>query len=1061
MSRLIAVLSVVLCALVPCLAPQAIAMEAFGARYPSLSADGSRLAFSWRGDIWVVDAGGGQARRLTVHEAYDAHPRWSPDGREIAFNSNRHGNHDLFVVEAEGGSPERLTFHSDDDLLFDWSPDGESLYFGSRRESRESLVYRVARAGGRPLRVIRDLAWGASISPDGQWIAYLRGYTNWWRRGYRGPASRDVWIRHLSGGPSFHLVAWQGDDDHPHWSADGRAILFQSERADGVKNLWRQDLSFSEGRIDPDGSPRQLTHLNGDGMQWLSLSRDGRLAVFESEGRLWTVPAAGGNPTALSIDCPGDVKANPVVHRRLSGGATEFAFSPGEKQLAFVTEGEIYCGLVKDDELQDPVRLTATDAREQDLAWLDENTLLYVSDRHGNDDIFLLRSSDEDEPRLGRSRYRDEVRLTEDPDSELRPQVSPDGETVIYRKGTGFLWAMAADGSDQRLMVDEPQILHSDWSPDGRYLAYSTTNHGSAEDIFIVDRQEGAAPVNVSNHPNDDFHPLWTEDGKRLSWASRTDDGYYNIKYLWLTREEADKTRSEREREEADEEKDDEAEAEEDPGVEVNIDWEDVPDRIRTVATVRGFYWDYAQSPDGKHYALRSDMLAGEMDIWTVDWDGDNLRRVTGGGANPDHLIWSEDSESVRYLGGGGIKSVANEADASTKSYGFSVPITVDARARRLQKFGEAWRLLNDGFYDENFHGRDWAALRDKYAPLAAEAVMFEDFKDVLRRLIGELNASHLGTWAGPRDTDGNDETGLLGFTPDDAHDGPGLRVERVLTRGPLDREGRRLKPGDLILAIDGHEIAPGQNHYPLLNHKAGEEVDLLVESDGERRRLTVEPRGSVWWQGYRQWMDENRSMVDALSDGRLGYLHMSAMGGGNWDAFVADIFAHARDKEGLILDVRYNNGGSIHDQVLTFLSRKPYGYTKSRGKREGNFDARERWDRPIVLLTNERSYSDGEIFPWGFKALGLGRVVGMPTFGAVIGTNNLPLIDGTVFRVPGSGWWRRNPDGSVGANLENIPVQPDILVPDVPEEALDGRDAQIEAGVAECLRMIESGWTR
>jgi tricorn protease len=207
--------------------------------------------------------------------------------------------------------------------------------------------------------------------------------------------------------------------------------------------------------------------------------------------------------------------------------------------------------------------------------------------------------------------------------------------------------------------------------------------------------------------------------------------------------------------------------------------------------------------------------------------------------------------------------------------------------------------------------------------------------------------------------------------------------------------------------------------------------------------------------------MDENRSMVDELSGGRLGYLHMSAMGDGNWDAFLADIFHYARGKSGLILDVRYNNGGSIHDRVLTYLSRRPYGYTKSRGKHEGNFDAQNRWDGPIVLLTNERSYSDGEIFPWGFKALGLGRVVGMPTFGAVIGTNNVQLIDGTVFRIPGSGWWRRAADGSIGDNLENIPVQPDILVPDVPEEALAGRDAQVEAGVAECLRMLEEGWER
>ena len=1064
----------VLVTLVLGLALPAAAVEPFGARHPDLSPDGSRIAFSWRGDIWIAPTAGGEARRLTVHEAHDTYPAWSPDGREIAFSSVRHGNPDIFVVGLDGGAPERLTFHSDADAMFDWSPDGDALYFGSRRESRQNLVYRVSREGGRPERVIEDLAWAATPSPDGQWIAYLRGYTNWWRRGYRGPASRDIWIRHVDGGPSHHLVAWPGDDDHPHWSADGKAILFQSEREDGVKNLWRQELNFGEGRIDPAGAPEQLSHLKSDGMQWLCVSDDGRTAAFESEGRLWTMPTAGGKPVALAVDCPGDLKENPQVHRTLSGGATEYAFSPGEKQLAFVAEGEIYCGLVKDGELQDPVRLTETDAREKDLVWLNEDELIFVSDRHGGDDLFIVRSSDEKEKRLGRSRYREEVRLTDDPANESKPDVSPGGETVLYYKGVGFLWAMDADGANQRLLVDEPAVLHADWSPDDRYLAYSTTNHGSAEDIFVVDvTEKGFTPVNVSTHPNDDFHPLWTADGKRLAWASRTDEGSYSIRYLWLTNEEADKSRREREREEeeeedggkADEKEDDEGddeEEEEDPGVQVKIDWDEIPDRIRTVATVRGYYWDYDQSPDGKHYALRTDMVEGEMDVWSVDWDGDNLRRLTRGGARPDRLLWSEDSGSIRYVSRGQVREVANEPNASPKTYGFSAPITVDARARRLQKYGEAWRLLEDGFYDENFHGVDWRAIREKYEPMAAEAVMFEDFKDVLRSMIGELNASHLGAWGGPQNTEGNDRTGLLGLTPDDDHDGPGLRVASVLHRGPLDREGRRVEPGEIILAIDGVEIAAGENHYPLLNHKAGEEVDLLVEStSGERRTITVEPARSVWWQDYRHWMDENRDMVDELSGGRLGYLHMSAMGDGNWDAFLADLFAHARDKEGLILDVRYNNGGSIHDQVLTFLSRKPYGYTKSRGKREGNFDARERWDRPIVLLTNERSYSDGEIFPWGFKALGLGRVVGMPTFGAVIGTNNVQLIDGTTFRVPSSGWWRLNPDGSVGDNLENIPVQPDILVPDVPEEHLAGRDAQVEAGVAECLRMLEEGLKR
>ncbi len=1046
-------------------AANAHAISAFGTRHPALSPDGRSLAFSWRGDLWIVSSLGGQARRLTVHQAHDKLPSWSPNGMEIAFSSNRHGNDDIFVISADGGSPERLTFHSDNDQMQSWGSDGKTLYFGSRRESRSNLVYVVSRDGGRPVRVTGDRAFGAMVSPDGKWLAYVRGSANWWRRHYRGPASRDIWVRALEGGPSQHIVAWQGTDDRPHWSPDGRSLLFQSERDDGVKNLWRQDLRIEGERVDPVDSPVQLTQLPKDGgIQHLSVSRDGNLVAFEQGGWIWTVPATGGTPKILSVECDGDYKENEVTRRVLSRGATEYAFAPGEEQIAFVVEGEIYAALVRDGELKDAVRLTETDAREKDIVWLDEKELIYVSDRYGSDDLFRLFSTDEEEERLGKSRYREEVRLTLSPETEKRPQVSPDGETILYRRDIGYLWTMKPDGSEQKVVNEIPQVLHADWSPDSRWITYSVTTHGSAEDIFIVDVASGKT-VNVSNHPNDDFHPLWSGDGKRLAWASRTDDGFYSVNYLWLTHAEADKSDAEREREEegdADDEKekdeaeDDEGDADisEDETITVRIDWDDIPHRINTVTTVRGYYWDYDQSPDGKHYALRTDLLEGKMELWTVDWDGDNLRRMTKSGASPSRMLWSEDNESVRYIGGGRIKSIKNEAGAKPETLGFSAELTVNSRERRLQKFNEAWRLLADGFYDADFHGIDWNVMRVKYRQRAEAAVAYEDFKDVLKEMIGELNASHLGTWAGPSNATGDDRTGLLGFTPDDAYKGEGVRVAAVLPRGPLDREGKQVQVGEVILAINGEPIAAGANHYSMLNHMRGKELDLTILGlEGAERKVTVEPIGGIWTLDYRAWMDTSREMVDRLSDGRLGYVHMAGMGDGNWDPFIADIFSRGKGKEGLVLDIRFNGGGSIHDRVLTFLSRRPYIYSIGRGDTEISYDALDRWDGPIVLLTNENSYSDAEIFPMGFKELGLGRVVGMPTFGAVIGTNNTPLIDGTVFRIPGTGWYRLD-----GRNLENDPVMPDILVPSVPEENLQGRDAQLEAGIAECLRMLTEG---
>lgn len=1043
------------------------AIPAFGARHPALSPDGSRLAFDWRGDIWVVPVEGGRAERLTAHLAHDLRPRWSPDGSAIAFSSDRHGNADVFVVDLAGGATERITFHSDDDWIQGWSPDGSRLYFCSWRESRRQLLYAVPRGGGRPVRVTGDEAFNAVLSPDGRWIAYVRGYTEWWRRHYRGPASRDLWVRALAGGPSWRITDWAGDDDLPQWSADGTALYFTSERADSVRALYRQALRIAGGpggetEVSAAGPAELVARLAGDDLHALQLSADGRWAAFESLGEIYVVSTAGGAPRRVAIDCPADPQRNEVTRQILTSGATEFAFAPGEKQVAFVVQGEIYAATVKEEgELGEPQRLTETEAREKDLAWLDEETLLFVSDRAGNDDIFALRSTDPDEPRLGRSRRREAVALTGDPQSEWRPMPSPDGKTILYLRDTRLLWTMEPDGGRQRRLIDQPGVLHASWSPDGRVIAYSHTTLGYAEDIFLYSLDDGRH-ANVSNHPNDDFHPLWSGDGLRLSWASRTDEGFYHIKYLWLTREESDKSAARREREK---EREEELEAEkedgegdgkknddgEEPPPEVRIDWEDFTPRIRTVATVRGYYWDYDQSPDGERYALRTDM-AGEMELWTVDWEGHRLSRLTTGGADPDRMAWSEDGERIRYLGGGQIREIRAEEGSAPVTLGFSVELTVDAAARRLQKFHEAWRLLRDGFYDPGFHGCDWAAMRDRYEPLAAAAPVKEDWNDAVRLMLGELSASHLAVY-GPWDAAG-DETGLLGFTPDDAHTGPGVRVASTLRHGPLDREGARVAAGDVILAIDGREIAPGENYYAWLDHKAGKEVDLTIArgGSGDPERITVEPAGGgrIWDLMYEQWMDENRSRVDALSGGRLGYVHMDAMGGHNWDQLIEDVFSKAQGKQGLILDIRDNNGGSIHDQVLAFLSRRPYIYSRSRGDRDTTYDAMWRVDGPIVLITNERSYSDGEIFPAGFKALGLGRVVGMPTFGAVIGTNDVTLIDGTGFRVPGTGWYHLD-----GTPLENHPVEPDLRVPDEPEERLRGRDRQLEAAVTECLRML------
>ncbi|MBD3347971.1 MAG: PDZ domain-containing protein [Candidatus Eisenbacteria bacterium] len=1030
-------------------------------RMPAPSPDGGSIAFSYMGDIWVVPASGGLAARVTVHEAYDDHPLWSPDGERIAFNSDRDGNTDIYVIPRAGGEPEQLTFHSSWDALACWEPDGDGILFSSRRDTAVTELFRVSVDGGLPVRVIRDRAYNVAVSPDGRWIAYVRGRTPWWRKHYRGSASRDIWIRAAEGGKHYKIVGWAGDDDRPMWGADGRTLYFQSERADSVANIWKVELELPEaggiGRPEA-GPPSQVTFHARDGVQFASISGSGGMMAYEWDGGLWALELPDGEPREVDVAAPSDLKWNDHLRMTSSSDASEFALSPGESEIAIVVRGEVYVAPFEDGDIGKAKRVTETSAREKGVAWMpDGERLLFASDRGGDYDIYSVRSIDEEEKGLSKALKTELLRLTDSPDDEFGPVPSPDGEAIAYHRGDKYLWTMKADGSEEKQLLPEAEILHFAWSPDGRWIALSRTTLGHKEDIFILDAGDGEA-VNVTEHPNDDFQPGWSDDGKRLSYASRTDDGQYTLRYMWLTREDYWKTDEERE-EDAEksepESGDEEEEGEEEPTpLVVEIDFEGLKERAETVLNMRGGYEFYAATPDGHYFAFPSRTLGG-TDLWIVDWKGRRLRQVTEGGSGAESLHWSEDGSTCYYLTRGGtIGSVSIDPEsgdiAGRGGAGFSVDLTVDIPEERKQMFNEAWRLLLNGFYDPGFHGVDWEAVREYYEPMALAAYTEEEFRIVVREMLGELSASHLGIykWGG-----GGVSTGRLGVRRAESHTGPGLRVREVIPESPAERAG--IEPGDHILAIDGSEIRAGENYHRLLADAAGDEILLTVaggSDGGDARDVRLRPVGGGTMSRlvYDERVERARETVDELSGGRLGYLHIPGMGLSNLVQFEEDLFAHGAGKDGLVIDIRGNGGGSVHDEILRFLDRRVYGYTTSR-TRPPSQNPLELFTQPLALLIDESCYSDAEIFPMGWKALDLGPVVGTPTFGAVIGTNDVRLIDGTGFRVPGSGWYSNE-----GRNLENWGIEPDVRVDAVPEEGARGEDVQLETAVEVLLGEIE-----
>ncbi|MEX0691415.1 MAG: S41 family peptidase [Gemmatimonadales bacterium] len=1026
-----------------------------GARHPALSPDGQTLAFSWRGDLWKVPAGGGAATRLTVHPGDDRAPQWSPDGRWIAFSGNRDGNYDVFVIAADGGGTRQLTFHSAADLVTSWTPDGRHVLFTSARDFDRGVLWSVPVAGGTERKLTRGQVSSASLTPDGTTLLVATGAAGgWWRKGYRGSNNWAIWSRPVARqGGATQLTTFTGRNGWPQYSADGRTIYFLSDST-GTTQLWR---------MAADGSGKQaMTRLPEDGAGFLAVARNAPLAAFEFLADLWTVSLTAGEPRRVAVTASTDEQFNRVSRQVMSDNASALEVSVDGRDVAFVVRGELFAMPARNG-AGPAENLTQTAGREQMVSWSpDGRALMYVSDRSGNEDLWLVRSADSAEPRLSRTLRTTHTQLTREPTRELNPMWSPDGRQIAFiRQGDPpALWLMDADGRNQRKLLDG-YIGGVQWSPDGRYLAFTMQLRGTVgrvtTDIFIMP-SAGGTPVNVTRYPTTNRGPRWSPDGRRLAFISNrgADPGasggapISELYHIWLRQADAEKTREDWQME------DDAGPGRAAAGtrrdtarVQVQIDFAGIEDRA--VQVTDGYrVGDYAISPDGRTYAFSATMT-GQTDVWAIGRDGDNPVRLTRGTGGAD-MAFDGDGRRVFYRTQRGTIASVDLAGQAAASHGFQAQLTIDVAAENLQMFEESWRLLGNAFYDPRMHGRDWNALRERYRPWVEAAYTKEGLADVVLMLIGELNASHLNfALAAAPDAV---RAGELGVVFDDAYRGRGLRVAHVTPGGPADRVASRVAVGEYILAIGNDEITETTNVHALLVNTPNERILLRVAAtaDGRNARLVAIRPVATNVLGdllYEEWVARNHRWVDSASGGRIGYLHIRAMNQPSLERFKRDLWGREYDNPAVIIDQRYNGGGNIHEQLWTELLRRAPGYTTNRAG-ERRFSPPQ-WQRPTIVMQNQNSFSDAEIFPFGVRALGVGTTLGIPTGGGVIGTQNIQLIDGTTFRLPGSGWYAVADE----RNLENWGVEPEIHVENPFEEEQLGRDAQLIRAVQELLRRI------
>lgn len=1011
------------------------------ARTPDISPDGKWVVFSYLGDLWVVGADGGAARHLTMHEKHDYNPVFSPDGKSIAFDSNRHGSYDVYVIPFEGGKPTRLTYDSGTDQVTGWSPDGRNILFASNRGTDypfRAELYLMPATGGPARQISVFEGREGTYSPDGKHIAYVRGPGAWYRKSYRGSANDDIWIMNADGSNNRRLTEHNGQDNGPLWSPDGKYIYYVSNCLGGRANIVRQEVDPKSGAPVAGRRPERITDHKDEHVRKARLSAGGQWLVYECGTDIWIHSLRDKVGRKLNIEVNADEHANAEKVTTFTSNATEFALSYDEKYIAFVVHGEIFLMPRTGGKAR---RLTESPAFDHGIAWSPDSTkILFLSDRSGFEDIYLLEPDDPDRPTLATAHRFKVKQLTNTPEAELGISFSPDGARVAFLRA-GKLVTMNPDGTGQKVLVDQGRVFDYEWSPDGKWICYARMDGSLASELFIIPSGGATAqdpPRNITRFATYNGGVTWSRTGNKLAFISQRVQNTPSAYVLSLQKPVA-------------------------PGMFADkaIDWDGIHLRVKQPSPMT--ISECAISYDGSRIACRATQ-DGQSDLWVANTDGGQVTRITTGDTRPAEITWSRLFPSQIYFrdGAGNIRTVFITGTTPTAgTIAFQAKMVVRQQELFAEMFEQSWRSLNDGFYDPHFHGVNWTLLREKYRALVKHCSHKEDLYALINIMLGELNSSHLGISGDLGKAD--QETADLGLIFERSYAGPGLQIAEVVHRGPADRRGLNLLPGDIVTAIDGEPLDGKTDVARLLNDKVGEAVTLTVTADPAdpkaRRRVEIigARRTVIGPLMYDRWVEHNARRVAQLSSDKLGYIHIYAMNEEGLVRFVRALYSDNFDKDGIVLDVRYNGGGFTHDQILNFLTGKEHTVFQQRDGLHGlvirSFD--RKWTRPLVLLINNRSFSDAEVFPHAFRSYGLGKLVGERTGGQVIGTGVVQLIDGSVFRIPRTGVFTIK-----GANMEKEGVAPDIEVASHPDQLARGEDAQLDRAVAE-LRQDVAAWKK
>jgi tricorn protease len=1038
------------------------------ATYPTLSPDARTLVFSFENDLWRTDLSSGLTTRLTAMQGTETRARFSPDGQWIAFTGSQYGNADVYLLPAAGGEVRQLTFHDSYDLVEGWSWDSKTIYFESGAFNG-GTAYTVALTGGTPKRLfghyfnrihnVAEHPTSGELFFNDTWESDNQAY----RKRYKGAFNPDIQSYNAKTKAYRRYTDYAGKD---LWATLDRAgnLYFASDEANDEYNLYAMR----------DGKKTALTQFP-DAIKHPQVSADGRKVVFEKDYQLWLYDVASAKSEPVRLSVVRNFTLPKAQDFNVRNNLTAFDVSPDGKKLAFSSRGELFVSDVEGKFVR--LLKTAPLGRVLEVKWLADNrTVLFnqtvngylnwftipadgsgtekqlTSDLRNNRDLALNKSrtkavylSGRDEVRLldlktfaSKSLVKEEIWAFQN----SVPSFSPNDEYVLFTSHRDFEQDIfvhhLASGRTLNLTQTGISEITPTWSPDGKYLFFASNRLRPSYPFGLGDSRIYRLPLSKIDEPyrSDKFADLFRKDEKKevkpdSVVAFKSGKGKKVLPTV-ATAKPAEK-------------KDEAPKL-----VPIAIDTVELMDRLELISPNMGIAVDpEVVQKDAKTFVVySSNHQDGKFNLWktTIEPFVPNKTEAIAGSENASNFV-NVDGKYFVLIGGNvhKLNLDANRVEKVDIAYTFRRNLADEFR----QMFDETWANVAENFYNETFHGADWATLRTKYAAYLPYLNTRADFRLLLNDLMGELNSSHTGFGSfGPEESNffrtQTLNTGLL------FDDEVPYRVKAVIKNSALDKVGKDVRPGDVLVKVNEVPVEAAQNRdFYFQQPSMDGELELTFERGGKPHTVKLHPQSSGATNSllYDEWIDQNQRYVDEKSKNRIAYVHLQNMGRQEFDKFVVDMTRDWYKKDALILDLRYNTGGNVHDLVLNFLSQRPYLQWKYR---EGALTPQPNFGvagKPIVLLINEQSLSDAEMTAQGFKALKLGKVIGTETYRWIIFTSGKGLVDGSFYRLPSWGCYTLD-----GKNLEAEGVQPDLVVPQTFTDRLDGKEPQLDRAIGEIL---------